>query len=407
MRVHFRRGEWAKAEEGARRLLEEDPQSSSAMVYLALCQFNQKQRDQAAITLGDARKLAPDSFLVHHACVEIALLTMDTATAQSSLAVLHRQQPDSAEVALLQAGFEGLVGHQERQAAWLQEARRRDPDDQDVQVAAVKYLLQHGQRRQAGEELQAMLTRWPEEAEIHCLAGEQALHSGNSRQAQQHYRDALRLDPQREKAREGLMEALRSRNLGYGWSHRLLPWLRRRGEEPLFLVLLGLAFLALMILRPQSFIYVVAVVLVLAGVLLLSQRISDALLFLRREHRQVMTPRQIHVTVGIAWILLGNLSLLILTWALALPWRAWAGEVGYVSFLLLMLVLAGRLPHHRPILVLATLLGLWSLFWRLPQAALWGGFHAGAGLWAFLPTAILMVCNAWALWHLEWPRRRP
>ena len=105
----------------------------------------------------------------------------------------------------------GLRRHADAETA-AREALALDPDS-----SGAANLLSHALRIQgkSGENegrIEAMLARDPESDDNHCAAGWQALQSGKREQAQTHFMEALRLNPENDLAREGMLEAFKARS---------------------------------------------------------------------------------------------------------------------------------------------------------------------------------------------------
>ncbi|HEX5242273.1 MAG TPA: tetratricopeptide repeat protein [Tepidisphaeraceae bacterium] len=73
-------------------------------------------------------------------------------------------------------------------------------------------LVRLGRRAEAGLAIDAALARDPENATTHANQGWTLLHQGQHKKAMEHFREALRLDPQMDWARAGIVEALKARN---------------------------------------------------------------------------------------------------------------------------------------------------------------------------------------------------
>src|SRR5205085_1539069 len=85
----------------------------------------------------------------------------------------------------------------------------------------------------------AALARVPEDAFSHANQGWTLLHEGKPRKALEHFREALRLEPEMEFARLGIVEALKARNLIYGLMLRYFLWMDRLGGTVQWVIILG------------------------------------------------------------------------------------------------------------------------------------------------------------------------
>jgi hypothetical protein len=90
-------------------------------------------------------------------------------------------------------------------------------------MALVK-LNRHEEARQTiGQALQ----RNPENEQTHANLGWTYLHKGQHQKALEHFSEALRLDPNYDYARHGLVEALKARYFLYRWLLQFFLWMSR------------------------------------------------------------------------------------------------------------------------------------------------------------------------------------
>ncbi|HWB61536.1 MAG TPA: tetratricopeptide repeat protein, partial [Chthoniobacteraceae bacterium] len=232
---------YAEAEGFFRDALAQNPNDSFALMQLASCQLQMENRERDALqSIDRAIALEPNEAAYHgmRSCVLSSLdrgaealkaadagIELDptssfvfTARAQ---ALLHLEKWSDAEAAARQALF--LDADNSSAANQLAQALR----------------LQNKMDENAGQ-IAGMLMRDPEDARTHGSAGWSALQRGNHREAARHFVEALRLDPESEYARHGLMESFRARSplyrayLAYGF------WMQKIGGRMRMAVILGL-----------------------------------------------------------------------------------------------------------------------------------------------------------------------
>lgn len=91
----------------------------------------------------------------------------------------------------------------------------------------------------AGEQLR----RNPESSHAHAILGFAHLNRGEHRQAKEAFREALRLDPTDEFARQGMIQAIHTGNPVYRWLFYVLSWLGRLDARVSFALMIGLYLL--------------------------------------------------------------------------------------------------------------------------------------------------------------------
>jgi tetratricopeptide (TPR) repeat protein len=104
-------------------------------------------------------------------------------------------------------------------------------------------LVQLGRRGEAGEALETALAEDPEDSHTHANKGWALLHAGQPKQALEHFKEALRIDPENEWARAGIVEALKARNFLYRWLLAYFLWMSRLSAGMQWGIILGGYFL--------------------------------------------------------------------------------------------------------------------------------------------------------------------
>ena len=102
-----------------------------------------------------------------------------------------------------------------------------DPDHVPCTNLKAMAQVNLGQRQEAGVTIGSALAKDPDNALSHANQGWADLHRGDHKAALDHFREALRLNPQMEWARQGILEALRARNPLYALLLRYFLWMSR------------------------------------------------------------------------------------------------------------------------------------------------------------------------------------
>ena len=100
-------------------------------------------------------------------------------------------------------------------------------------------MVKLGRRGEAGAASTRQLSRDPEDAYSHANQGWTLLHRGDPRKALEHFRESLRLDPDLEWARAGIVEALKARYVVYRWVLMYFLFMARFSERAQWIILLG------------------------------------------------------------------------------------------------------------------------------------------------------------------------
>ncbi len=244
-------GRWKEALRVARRILAIHPGDSYTLYYAASCHKRLGHRWRA---LRFARRaVAADPFDKR---MHIGL----------SLVYAWREMPRRAILAMRDAlalDPEDIATHRaharlfvdlDRYEEAIDAARgglRLEPHDTDLLDTLAISLSLLGKHAAAEGVTRTVLHRDPEEQTAHARLGWIGLTGGSTRAAEENFREALRLDPHDDHAREGLLYALRSRFIVYRalfrfvlWVHSRPKWVRRFALAGGFAGLMGLAILA-------------------------------------------------------------------------------------------------------------------------------------------------------------------
>lgn len=244
---HRQRG-WVLAQQGRRDLAErefrlalaDDPHDPVTHALLALVLAGQETRRAEALAAArTAVGLAPDDAFargvearVHleaerwneaeRAAREAILIDPDDPDHFGVLAAAHLSRSRWADA--LDAADEGL---------------ELDPEHTACANLRATALVHLDRRDEAGATLHGALARDPDNSHTHANQGWASLHAADRRAALDHFREALRLDPESEWAREGLAEALKARNPLYAAMLRYFLWMERLSPRTRWIVILG------------------------------------------------------------------------------------------------------------------------------------------------------------------------
>lgn len=292
-------GRLEEAEACFRGVLAREPENDFVHARLALCLLNQEGKMGAALdAIREAKRIAPENSQ-HHGIESLVLASLRrgreaVAAAENAISLA----PDDSFALSVKAN---AYFSMERWADAEEWAGRSLAADGDNAMAA--NLMAHALRMQGkAEENQAAVDRLlasdPEDALAHVNAGWSALQRKNHRKAEEHFREALRLDPDLEMAREGLVESFRARSWFYRKYLAYCFFMQRFTGGKQWVIIIGL-YLAYQVLRnaAKSISPVVASLLGLAWLALvmwvwLAPGIGNLLILMDRSARLALRPRE-------------------------------------------------------------------------------------------------------------------
>ncbi|WP_433239336.1 tetratricopeptide repeat protein [Streptosporangium sp. CA-135522] len=209
------------AERELRGALVRDPLHVVSHSLLALALISRGAVDEAIAEAGEAVRLAPDRWYPHYMAGQVLYYAErpDEAlrAAQAALAIDHGQ----AQIWELLAR---LHGEREEWPLMAETARRGlalDPHDSRLVSFLAVALGELGDREQALAVAVDAVRLDPEDPLAHLVHGRVSLAFGSARDAARAFREALRLNPGLDQARELLVVALKRRNPLYRAVSRL------------------------------------------------------------------------------------------------------------------------------------------------------------------------------------------
>ncbi|MHA3773589.1 tetratricopeptide repeat protein [Verrucomicrobiota bacterium sgz303538] len=236
-------GRYPEAESAFREALGQNPQDAFALYQLATCQFHQPERQREALdTIAQAIALEPEE--AEHFVLRSFILSSLNRTKEALAAARQalELEPYSSFAFTAEAQAHLQMEH------WAEaELSARQALAIDAENSLAANQLAHALRLQNkvvenAEHLAGMLARDPEDAFTHANAGWTELQRGKHREAETHFREALRLDPELDYAREGLLNSFRARSSFYRAYLQYSFWMQRLSSGSRWMVILGLYF---------------------------------------------------------------------------------------------------------------------------------------------------------------------
>ncbi len=233
------RGRPEKAEGELRQALALDPDNVEVKARLAHC-LMQLDRDEEGLVLAREAVGADPEWAYPRLVMAIGL--MATQRVKDAEQVAREAIELDPELPVLHAVLATTLGLQKRWKEALAAAEmglELDPENEMCLNERSSALTNLGQREQASEGLMAALQRNPENPQTHYHLGLNALHAGRSEESIRHFREALRLDPEMAGAREGLVEAMKSRTSLYRPFLAFFLLLGRLPQRQVYMILFG------------------------------------------------------------------------------------------------------------------------------------------------------------------------
>src|SRR5262249_11867800 len=120
-----------------------------------------------------------------------------------------------------------------------EEGLEQDPEHVSCNNLRAMALVKLGRNAEAGTTIATALERQPENAFSHANQGWGFLHQGNHQKALEHFPGSLRLDPEMEYARAGIVEAMKPRHWIYALFLRYFLWMARLSGKAQWAIIIG------------------------------------------------------------------------------------------------------------------------------------------------------------------------
>jgi tetratricopeptide (TPR) repeat protein len=247
----FQTGRHELAEQEFRAALVQEPNNALAHAMVALCLVEQKKYAEATTEAQQAIGLRPDWDVGYSALAAIfsARERLKDAALMAQRAI--ELDPFDPQHHALLAGIR--IKQRQWPAALVEADVGLAIDPQHA--SCVNYrgiaLVNLGRREEASQTIGGALQRNPHNATTHANQGWALLHSGDHKAALEHFREALRINPESQWARAGIVEALKARNIIYRVMLRYFLFMSRMSRQVQWGIVVG-GYLAYQLLHQVS-----------------------------------------------------------------------------------------------------------------------------------------------------------
>ena len=336
----YQQSRYELAETELRQALAADPHDAYGHALLALCLARREQFKDATAEAEQAVHLAPDFAFAHYA---LAHVWHDRNHPEPAFAAVNEAlRLDSARPAYFALLANIHLGESQWREALAAAERGLELDAEDITCTNLRAiaLVKLGRKSEAGATIDAALRRNPDNAVSHANQGWTYLEKNDPKRALEHFREALRLEPENEWARRGIIEALKARHFIYAWMLRYFLFMGKLGRRGQWGIILG-AYFGNQVLRgiaaasPALAPWATAlrvVYLVFALMTWIASPLFNLMLRLNRFGRLVLSREEIIASNWIGLILLlGLLSLAgCAVYGIDTPWIMAAAIFGFL-----------------------------------------------------------------------------
>lgn len=209
--------------------LAEDPEHPLLNAFLAYCLRMEDREKEALEPAQRAVSRAPEWPFVHYV---LALVYEGLAKPQKALECIAQAislDPHDPSLFGLQAAILFQTRKWHEAIAASERGLAIDPEHAQCRGILTAAKNQLGRHDEVEHLVNESLRKNPENAFAFANKGWSCLRQGDSKEAMRHFKEALRLEPELEWARQGALESLKSRNILYRW---LLAFFFKMGTLP-------------------------------------------------------------------------------------------------------------------------------------------------------------------------------
>lgn len=222
-----------------RRALGDDPNDATSLGLLSIALCSLRKYDESEAAARDAIREAPDRDLGHYAMAAVMLARNRLAEAHRSALEAIRLDPEDCKNYSMMARVLIVSERWDDARMAAEEGLRFDATDVECINLRALALQQLGRRDDARAAIDTALAHDPENAWTHTTAGWAGLQAGDPKGALVHFKEALRIDPTQDRARAGIVEALKARHVVYAWMLKYFFLMGRLSPRARWIVILG------------------------------------------------------------------------------------------------------------------------------------------------------------------------
>ena len=238
----IQQGRFELAKRELAQVLANDSENDSAHRMMMSCLLHEQKPKQAIEHAHKAVHFGPE-VAANHLALGFCLHRADQpADAEQALLEALRLNPHDANVYGLLASVQFSQRKWQPALDYAESGLAIDPDDSECRNLRSLTLERLGKSEIAVAAAEESLKRNPQDATTHATHGWALLHNRKHVEAKKSFREALRLDPNNEFARQGMVQALHAHHLLFRALFYWQSWLGRMSGGLQWAIILGLYF---------------------------------------------------------------------------------------------------------------------------------------------------------------------
>jgi Tfp pilus assembly protein PilF/energy-converting hydrogenase Eha subunit A len=229
-----------EAEKELRTALTHSPEYAYAHALLSVCLSRRLKHEAAFEEAKMAIAINPDEAVFYYFYAESLLRAKRWVEARQTIEHAISLDPDDADYYYLRAAIELEKNEHKTARDTLKHALEIDPEHENSLSLLARVQAVLGETDDAEQLARVAVRNRPESAEAHVSRGYSLLYAGRAGESFNAFREALRLDPNSEPARAGLIEALKIHNIFYRLLFQLFVTMSRLSAQYQWAMIIGL-----------------------------------------------------------------------------------------------------------------------------------------------------------------------
>jgi len=224
------------------KAMELNPDNGQAWLLMLLCYTRMGKTDKAVDIARQLLGTYPEEALIYFL---LALNLVD----KEELAEAEKIALAGLNIAPNYVNLFSVIGriylirkNWEKALEYANEGLAIDPSDIDCLNIRVKALTQLGRKEELKASMEDSLSAAPNNPYTHNNIGWSKLQAGDHEGAKTHFAEALRINPNMDDARVGLLESLKAKNFVYRIFLNWMFWMAKKTEGSQWVIILGLYF---------------------------------------------------------------------------------------------------------------------------------------------------------------------
>lgn len=235
-------GRAADAEKQLAEVLRQEPENAQALALLARCKYERRLFREGIELVHRAIRIAPYEAYYFYLLAFGHYQADENGPAQQFIRKAIELNPYAADFFGLWSLLLIEIRDFHKALEKANEGLEVDPENITCLNARSTALNKLKRVDDAIETMQSALEQDPENHYTHTTVGWNYLEKGRHREAADHFREALRLEPNLENARVGLKQALKSKITPYRWLLQYSFWINNKGKSARWVIPLAIYF---------------------------------------------------------------------------------------------------------------------------------------------------------------------